>query len=183
MIRVPVAVCRIVSVSSVHRSWNPSFSEEQFGPELSGCRLLRSIAAHVAVRSSQRTMHLLSSLGKFSNRFRFHPSVSSFRFAMSTKVQSALSSLPANITALVTAASETLGSDANLHGKVEKDHDEVAAWIDRVAKGDIVKEDNLKDLNVELAPKTYIAANYLTAADISLYAGLHPTFLRPSASR
>jgi hypothetical protein len=167
MIRVPVAVCRIVSVSSLHRYWNPC-SGEQFGPELSGCRLLRSIAAHVAIRSSQRTMLLLSSLRKFSNRFRFHPSVSSFRFAMSTKVQSALSSLPANITALVTAASETLGSDANLHGKVEKDHDEVAAWIDRVAKGDIVKEDNLKDLNVELAPKTYIAANYLTAADISL---------------
>lgn len=95
---------------------------------------------------------------------------------MSTKSQSTMDSLPPALKALITSAGISAGYD--LQGKIESDQDSVAEWLTKAAQGDVAKEDALKDLNRELTPKTYIAANYLTAADIALYAALHPTYAK-----
>ncbi|KAK7469213.1 G4 quadruplex nucleic acid binding protein [Stygiomarasmius scandens] len=65
--------------------------------------------------------------------------------------------------------------ETSLVGKTEKDQAEIAQWIDKVAQGDLVKAENIKDLDATLVPKTYVATNYLTAADVALYGALHPT--------
>ncbi|KAJ7288347.1 hypothetical protein C8J57DRAFT_1430480 [Mycena rebaudengoi] len=72
--------------------------------------------------------------------------------------------------------------NGNQHiGKQETDKEEVIAWIGKIQQGDLVKEAGLKTLNTELVPRTYLVSNYLTAADVALYAALHPTLsaLRP----
>ncbi|RXW23388.1 hypothetical protein EST38_g2450 [Candolleomyces aberdarensis] len=61
-----------------------------------------------------------------------------------------------------------------LLGETEADQASVNGWIEKAAQGDVVKEGNLKNLNETLTPKTYIATNYLTAADVALYGALHP---------
>ncbi|KAH8825306.1 hypothetical protein DL96DRAFT_1670455 [Flagelloscypha sp. PMI_526] len=66
--------------------------------------------------------------------------------------------------------SSALQKDSSLTGgEAEKD---VAAWIDKVAIGDLVKD--LKALDTELTPKTYLVSSALTAADVSLYGALYP---------
>ncbi|TBU62338.1 hypothetical protein BD310DRAFT_811399 [Dichomitus squalens] len=59
-------------------------------------------------------------------------------------------------------------------GKSENDKAEVAQWIDTVAQGHVAKAENLKDLEASLVPRTYLVANYFTAADSALYGALHP---------
>lgn len=36
----------------------------------------------------------------------------------------------------------------------------------------------IKELNETLTPKTYVATNYLTAADVALFGALHPVVVR-----
>ncbi|KDQ62433.1 hypothetical protein JAAARDRAFT_30344 [Jaapia argillacea MUCL 33604] len=88
--------------------------------------------------------------------------------AMSTTV---LSKLQSPLRDLVLGATQD-GSQE--FGKSEKDKAEVAEWIDKVAQGDVVKPESLKDLDVQITPRTYIVSNYLTAADVALYGALHP---------
>ncbi|KAL1748557.1 hypothetical protein HDZ31DRAFT_29356 [Schizophyllum fasciatum] len=59
-------------------------------------------------------------------------------------------------------------------GRTEKDKAEVAQWVERVAKGELAKEADLKTLNTTLTPRTFAVANSLTAADVALYGALHP---------
>ncbi|KAL1737127.1 nucleic acid-binding protein [Schizophyllum commune] len=59
-------------------------------------------------------------------------------------------------------------------GRTEKDKAEVAQWVEKVAKGEVRKEADLKDLNATLTPRTFAVANTLTAADVALYGALHP---------
>ncbi|THH01578.1 hypothetical protein EW026_g1163 [Hermanssonia centrifuga] len=59
-------------------------------------------------------------------------------------------------------------------GKSEKDKAEVTEWIERVAAGEAAKPENLKGLDEKLTPRTYIVNEYLTVADVALYAALHP---------
>ncbi|KAF5369574.1 hypothetical protein D9758_002684 [Tetrapyrgos nigripes] len=79
-----------------------------------------------------------------------------------------------------------------LEGKTDEDKDEVVKWIDKVAKGDVIKAENFKSLDATLVPQTYIATNYLTAADVAMYGALHPVisklppqehFSHPSVTR
>ncbi|THH27988.1 hypothetical protein EUX98_g6201 [Antrodiella citrinella] len=72
---------------------------------------------------------------------------------------------------LVTSSAEA-GSPA--YGQSEKDQVEVADWIDKISAGEVVKPENLKDLESQLTSRTYIVNNYLTAADVALYGALHP---------
>ncbi|KAK0187981.1 hypothetical protein F5146DRAFT_1141439 [Armillaria mellea] len=65
-----------------------------------------------------------------------------------------------------------------LLGQADADKIEVARWIEKVGQGDLVKEDNFKNLDTQILPRTYIVNNYLTAADVALYGALHPTFAR-----
>ncbi|KAK0464535.1 uncharacterized protein EV420DRAFT_1263780 [Desarmillaria tabescens] len=76
----------------------------------------------------------------------------------------------------------TTNNDASLLGQTDVDKIEVTGWIEKVGQGDLVKEENFKNLDTELVPRTYIVKNYLTAADVALYGALHPTFakLQPS---
>ncbi|OCH91862.1 nucleic acid-binding protein [Obba rivulosa] len=72
---------------------------------------------------------------------------------------------------LVTGAVQDSSAD---FGKSEQDKAEVAAWIEKVAQGQIPKPEGLKDLDTELTPRTYLVSNYFTAADVALYGALHP---------
>ncbi|KAJ3763692.1 hypothetical protein EV360DRAFT_33074 [Lentinula raphanica] len=85
--------------------------------------------------------------------------------------EESVSKLNPSIKDLVLSATKL---NASLTGKSEQDQTEVVRWIEKVRQGDLVKLDNFKDLNSILVPRTYIATNYLTAADVALYGALHP---------
>ncbi|ETW81567.1 hypothetical protein HETIRDRAFT_318800 [Heterobasidion irregulare TC 32-1] len=91
----------------------------------------------------------------------------------------AVSKLQSPLRDLVLGATQDGSQD---FGKSEKDKTEVTGWIEKVAQGDIVKPEALKDLDAQLVPLTYVVSNYLTAADVAVYGALHPTFsqLQPS---
>ncbi|EKM51492.1 uncharacterized protein PHACADRAFT_149923 [Phanerochaete carnosa HHB-10118-sp] len=84
-------------------------------------------------------------------------------------------SVAASIARLHSPLKELVSSVADAHhGKSEKDKTEVSEWIEKVAAGDAVKADGLRDLDAQLTPNTYIVSNYFTAADVALYGALHP---------
>ena len=81
-------------------------------------------------------------------------------------------------------------------GKTDADQAEIVNFIDKVAREDIVKSENLhvsihpggygqlslicyiaKELETLLTPRTYLVGNYFTAADVALYGALHPTLV------
>ncbi|EAU85907.1 hypothetical protein CC1G_02930 [Coprinopsis cinerea okayama7 len=105
--------------------------------------------------------------------------------------QSTVAGLPASVKDLVLKVTQD-GTDATLLGESEADQKSVNGWIEKTVKGEIGKAENLKDLNEILTPKTYLATNYLTAADVALYGVLHPSltglkgndfFTHPSVTR
>ncbi|KIY46507.1 nucleic acid-binding protein [Fistulina hepatica ATCC 64428] len=83
--------------------------------------------------------------------------------------QASVVKLPSPVKDLVLRA--TSNGD-KLVGDSEKDQDEVSQWIDKIATGVVVQD--LKALDTELVPRTYIVSNYLTGADVALYGALHP---------
>ncbi|KAJ8080589.1 G4 quadruplex nucleic acid binding protein [Marasmius tenuissimus] len=87
-------------------------------------------------------------------------------------------SLPASVSKLSSPIKELVQSvaesDPSLLGKTDSDKKEVEGWIEKVGEGSAVKADNYKDLESAITPRTYIATNYLTAADVALYGALHP---------
>ncbi|EEB92246.1 hypothetical protein MPER_09274 [Moniliophthora perniciosa FA553] len=85
--------------------------------------------------------------------------------------QASVSKLTSPIKELVQFVAET---DESLLGKTDKDKTEVEGWIAKVGQGNVANADNYKDLESVLVPRTYIATNYLTAADVALYGALHP---------
>ena len=82
-------------------------------------------------------------------------------------------------------------------GENEADANDVLEWIDKMGHEGFLTENGLKvclnnllvkyhlsfvdydcqDLDSLLVPKTYIATNYLTAADVAFYGSLHPIFV------
>ncbi|KAH9841534.1 uncharacterized protein C8Q71DRAFT_700858 [Rhodofomes roseus] len=84
-----------------------------------------------------------------------------------------LSKLPEPVRDLVANAAVDGSSD---FGKSEKDKAEVTEWIEKIAQGEVAKPQNLKDLDGQLTPRTYLVSNYYTAADATLYGVLHPVF-------
>ncbi|PIL22560.1 hypothetical protein GSI_15249 [Ganoderma sinense ZZ0214-1] len=92
--------------------------------------------------------------------------------------QAALAKLAPPLRDLVSAAAPD-GTESFV-GKSDKDKAEVAQWIAKVAQGDVTKTENLKvndteqDLEASLVPRSYLVANYFTAADVALYGALHP---------
>ncbi|TFK27982.1 nucleic acid-binding protein [Coprinopsis marcescibilis] len=89
--------------------------------------------------------------------------------------QSVVAGLPSPVKELVLKATND-GADASLLGESEADQKSVSGWIEKTAKGEIGKGGDLESLNEILVPKTYLATNYLTAADVALYGVLHPVF-------
>ncbi|KAL0578635.1 G4 quadruplex nucleic acid binding protein [Marasmius crinis-equi] len=87
-------------------------------------------------------------------------------------------SLPASVSKLASPIKELVQSvaesDPSLLGKTDNDKKEVEGWIEKVGEGSAVKPDNYRDLESTLTPRTYIATNYFTAADVALYGALHP---------
>ncbi|KAF9565658.1 nucleic acid-binding protein [Agrocybe pediades] len=69
-----------------------------------------------------------------------------------------------------------------LGGQSEADEKDIVSWIEKVASGTFVNENNLKDLDTLLVPKTYIATNYFTVADVALYGEMHPYVAKLQAS-
>ncbi|KJA24047.1 hypothetical protein HYPSUDRAFT_136729 [Hypholoma sublateritium FD-334 SS-4] len=69
-----------------------------------------------------------------------------------------------------------------LIGETEADEKEVLGWIEKTGQGNLVTENKLKDLDTILIPKTYLATNYLTAADVALYGTLHPIIAKLQSS-
>jgi len=84
-------------------------------------------------------------------------------------------------------------------GENESDAKDVLGWIDKMSQEDFSVENGLKvcrtislyhlsffdddyfqDLDSLLVPKTYVATNYLTAADVAFYGSLHPVFVSTS---
>ncbi|KAH9936283.1 nucleic acid-binding protein [Fomitopsis serialis] len=84
-----------------------------------------------------------------------------------------LSKLPVPLRDLVANAAVDGSSD---FGKSEKEKAEVTGWIEKIAEGEVAKPQNLKDLDGQLTPRTYLVSNYYTAADAALYGALHPAF-------
>ena len=99
-----------------------------------------------------------------------------------------VSKLRSPIRELVLYASE---NGRKLLGNSENDNKEVIGWINKLSQNAFVTESNLKvrctnpydlcialtgfqNLDSLLVPRTYIATNYLTAADVVLYGLLHP---------
>ncbi|KAF8827661.1 hypothetical protein HHX47_DHR4000199 [Lentinula edodes] len=113
----------------------------------------------------------------FLTRFRFLPRLSTPKVM---SFEDSVSRLGSAIKDLVASAAK---DDPSLAGKSEKDQAEVVQWIEKVGQGDIVKADNFKDLNSVLLPRTYIATNYLTAADVALYGALHPIIMNKIQSK
>ncbi|KAH6912845.1 hypothetical protein BKA70DRAFT_1370308 [Coprinopsis sp. MPI-PUGE-AT-0042] len=87
--------------------------------------------------------------------------------------QSAIAGLPAPVKELVLKATQD-GTDATLLGENEADQKTVNEWVEKSSKGDLWAGEGLKGLNEILTPKTYLATNYLSAADVALYGVLHP---------
>ncbi|KAF9077667.1 hypothetical protein BDP27DRAFT_1311444 [Rhodocollybia butyracea] len=106
---------------------------------------------------------------------RFIPRLS--RKSMS--FEASVSKLPLPVKDLVASATK---ENLSLTGTNEKDQAEVVQWIEKVGQGDVVKQSNFKDLNSVLVPRTYIATNYLTAADYALYGALHPVIVKMQAA-
>lgn len=74
------------------------------------------------------------------------------------------------------AVTQQDGSEA--FGKSEADKTSVAEWIGKVSSGEVGNAESLQDLDKILTSRTYLASNYLTAADVALYGALHPIFVR-----
>ncbi|KAJ3486665.1 hypothetical protein NLI96_g4072 [Meripilus lineatus] len=91
-------------------------------------------------------------------------------------LQAAITKLQSPIKELVEGVTNSDQGSSTIAGKTEKDQAEVAGWIEKIAGGEVPKQDGLKDLDAQLTPKTYVVGNYLTAADVALYAALHPIF-------
>ncbi|KAF9534470.1 hypothetical protein CPB83DRAFT_756528 [Crepidotus variabilis] len=64
--------------------------------------------------------------------------------------------------------------ESALIGREDLDKQEIISWIDKSGTDAIVSKEKLKELDATLITKTYIATNYLTAADVALYGALHP---------
>ncbi|KAJ7459848.1 hypothetical protein FB451DRAFT_1271729 [Mycena latifolia] len=103
--------------------------------------------------------------------------------------QSTVAKLSPSVKDLVLSVTQ----NGNLHvGKEEKDTREVIEWIAKIDESKLVDEADLKTLDTQLVPRTYLVSNYLTAADVALYGVLHPTiaklqptqyFAHPSVTR
>ncbi|CAA7261397.1 unnamed protein product [Cyclocybe aegerita] len=85
--------------------------------------------------------------------------------------QAAVSSLRSPIKELVLSVSK---DGQELIGNDDADKKEVIGWIEKTSQGTLATKNNLKVLDSILVPKTYVATNYLTAADVALYGALHP---------
>ncbi|KAG7088444.1 hypothetical protein E1B28_012436 [Marasmius oreades] len=85
-------------------------------------------------------------------------------------------SYPASVAKLTSPIKELVQSvtesNPSLFGETDNDKKEVEGWIEKV--GEVARPDKHKDLESTLTPRTYIATNYFTAADVALYGALHP---------
>ena len=125
---------------------------------------------------------------------RFGAPRSVFAFFRNMSYQAAVSKLNSPVKELVLAVA---GTSTDLAGTSQADEAEVASWIEKTSQGDLVKADKLKvcndnraprrtaekviqDLDTLLVPKTYIATNYFTVADVALYGALHSVVVRAS---
>jgi len=121
------------------------------------------------------------------HRFIHRPSIPSYLRRMS--FATSVAKLRSPVKELVLSASE---NGEKLVGNDDAEKQEVIGWIDKAGDGKLATENNLKvcyyfifhkaasqlyyvqDLDALLIPKTYVATNYLTAADVALYGTLHP---------
>jgi hypothetical protein len=67
---------------------------------------------------------------------------------------------------------------ASSKGTSEKDQAAIDGWLTRLSSGAETASD-LKSIDNELLPRTYLVSNQLTVADVALYGVLHPTIVRP----
>ncbi|KAF9454784.1 nucleic acid-binding protein [Macrolepiota fuliginosa MF-IS2] len=88
---------------------------------------------------------------------------------MSSSFQDAVSKLRSPVKELVSVVTE---KGQKYAGETESDQKEVVSWIEK--SSETVTEGILKDLDAVLLPKTYVATNYFTAADVALYGALYP---------
>ncbi|KDR82682.1 hypothetical protein GALMADRAFT_238170 [Galerina marginata CBS 339.88] len=95
-------------------------------------------------------------------------------------LQSAISKLRSPVRDLVVSVTR---DGQELGGQNEADQKEVIRWIEKTSLGNLVNQNNLKDLDTLLIPKTYIATGYVTAADVALYGELHPFVSKMDSSQ
>ncbi|KAJ8509253.1 hypothetical protein ONZ45_g8558 [Pleurotus djamor] len=69
---------------------------------------------------------------------------------------------------------------AELVGTSSEDQTEVASWVEKVGREEVGTEASIPALETQLLQKTYLVSNYLTAADVALYARY---FSIPSVTR
>ncbi|KAG9005409.1 G4 quadruplex nucleic acid binding protein [Tulasnella sp. JGI-2019a] len=87
---------------------------------------------------------------------------------MSTEV---ISKLPENVRQLVQSA---FGLGQAAASGSQADVTAVTEWLEKISSGALVKEDGLKPLDDTLTARTYLHGTEPTAADVALYATLHP---------
>ncbi|KZO89799.1 nucleic acid-binding protein [Calocera viscosa TUFC12733] len=84
-----------------------------------------------------------------------------------------LGNLPQGIREVVEKASKG-ASGAGYFGRTEKDQGEVGQWTTKVSQGVVASAEGLKTLDATLSARTFLVGNDLTAADVAVYASLHP---------
>ncbi|KZT60601.1 nucleic acid-binding protein [Calocera cornea HHB12733] len=85
--------------------------------------------------------------------------------------QAMLGNLPQGVRELVEKASP---GGEKYFGRTEKDKGEVVQWTTKVSQGVVSSEEGLKTLDSTLSSRTFLVGNELTAADVALFASLHP---------
>ncbi|GAA5884631.1 hypothetical protein JCM16303_003690 [Sporobolomyces ruberrimus] len=89
-----------------------------------------------------------------------------------------VSSLPEITAALFDAAGKTndgLGSS-------EEQRAQAKEWLSKVESGSFEKAEDVKSINEHLTPKTFVAGESLTAADLAVFAAVHPYIAKASHS-
>ncbi|GAA5963069.1 hypothetical protein JCM3765_001757 [Sporobolomyces pararoseus] len=89
-----------------------------------------------------------------------------------------VSSLPEITAALFEAAGKT--NDGL--GASEEQRTQAKEWLSKVESGSFEKAEDVKSINEHLTPKTFVAGESLTAADLAVFAAVHPYIAKASHS-
>ncbi|CEQ39154.1 SPOSA6832_00636, partial [Sporobolomyces salmonicolor] len=99
--------------------------------------------------------------------------------------KNALTTAAGELTSLADIAAslfEAAGKTNDALGASEEQRTQAKAWLGKVEQGSWDKEEDLKSVNEQLTPKTFVAGESLTAADLGVFAAVHPYMAQASHS-
>ncbi|GAA5928630.1 Arc1p [Sporobolomyces koalae] len=75
---------------------------------------------------------------------------------------------------ITTALFEAAGKTNDGLGAAEEQRTQAKEWLNKIESASFDKAEDVKAINEHLTPKTFIAGETLTAADLALFAAVHP---------